>query len=252
MSARREIRTFFTAVMFLTRLPVPRSVDHSPEYLNRAPRYYPLVGLVVGSICAGVYWLAALAFPPSPAILLSILAGLRVTGAFHEDGWADVCDGFGGGWTKEKILSIMKDSRLGTFGVAGLVGMLAMKFLLLQSLQPQTTANFLLLIVAGHGLSRLAAISIMPFFDYVRAKDAGRRSWQAADWLPAMVAPAIPLIFLPAKFLPAIIPMALATWLMGRYFQKWIGGYTGDCLGAIQQVTEVVFYAGAYLLWQYF
>src|SRR4051794_21756033 len=110
---KKELRIFFTAIMFLTRLPVPRFTDHSPEYLKQSSRYFPLVGWIVGGIGALVFYLFSSFFSLELSLLASIIATVLATGAFHEDGFADVCDAFGGGWTKEKILAIMKDSRLG-------------------------------------------------------------------------------------------------------------------------------------------
>ena len=121
-----EIRLFFTALMFFTRLPCPAWVGYSESYLNHSARYFPLVGVIVGGIGGLTFWLAQLIWPPSIAVLLSMLATIAVTGAFHEDGLADSCDGFGGGWGKEQVLAIMKDSRLGTFGAIGLGLILAL------------------------------------------------------------------------------------------------------------------------------
>ncbi len=112
---RRQLRLLLTAVMFYTRLPVPRWVGHSDDQLNRATVYFPLIGWLVGGVAAGVYWGAAQLWPPLVAVLLSTGAGVLLTGAFHEDGLADTCDGFGGGWTRERILTIMKDSRVGKY-----------------------------------------------------------------------------------------------------------------------------------------
>ncbi len=97
--------------MFYTRVPCPRWVGHEPDYLNKATRYFPLIGWLVGAIGFAVLWGGMQLWPTSVAVLLSIAAMVLTTGAFHEDGFADACDGFGGGWTKEKILAIMKDSR---------------------------------------------------------------------------------------------------------------------------------------------
>jgi len=94
---KKEIRIFFTAVMFLTRLPVPPTIDHSSEYLRQAPRYFPAVGWIVGGICSLAFWLFARYISVDIGILASMITGLLVTGCFHEDGFADVCDGMGGG-----------------------------------------------------------------------------------------------------------------------------------------------------------
>lgn len=268
---KKEIRIFFTAMMFLTRLPVPRFTDHSPEYLEKAPRYFPVIGWMVGGISALTFLVFNKYISEDIAILASIIAGILTTGAFHEDGFADVCDAFGGGWTKEKILLIMKDSRLGTFGVTGLISILSAKFLLLKELPKFTPSldhpslniflnykNFLFIIIAAHAVSRLMPVFIIRLFDYVTDPD-GSKSKPLASQKPgigalmaAIVFAGIPFIFLSWHFLLAIIPVMLVAYNLATYFKKWIGGYTGDCLGAIQQVSELVFYLGVLIIWRYF
>lgn len=128
---RREIELFFNALRFFTRMPVPRWVGHSTDLLNHSARYFPLVGWLVGLVGAAGFLIVGLALPVSLAIVLSMAATIRFTGAFHEDGFGDVCDGFGGGWDRAQVLSIMKDSRIGAYGAIGLVLMLIAKFLAL-------------------------------------------------------------------------------------------------------------------------
>src|SRR6187551_2582742 len=138
---KKQLHIFFTALMFYTRIPCPKNIDHNPDYLNKASRYFPLIGWIVGGICFGTYYLSSLVFSVEIALILSIIAGILTTGAFHEDGFADVCDGFGGGWTKEKILLIMKDSAIGAYGAIGLVLLFLLKFQVLYNLVslPQTS-----------------------------------------------------------------------------------------------------------------
>lgn len=244
-----EIRLFFTALMFFTRLPSPAWVGYSEAYLNQSGRYFPLVGLIVGGIGAGVFWAANLIWPASVAIVLSMMATALVTGAIHEDGFADSCDGFGGGWTKDQVLSIMKDSRVGVFGIIGLGLLLALKFFTLANIEVNLLPP---LMIAGHSLSRLAAISFFYTHDYVRqgAQSKSRSIAQKMPLTSLMVAGVfglLPLMLLEPPFWLLVLPSFIARWLMGRYFVKRIGGYTGDCLGAVQQVTEVVFYLFALL-----
>src|SRR5882762_8589221 len=108
-SMKKEWKIFLTAIMFLTRISVPHNIDHSPEYLQKAPKYFPLIGWIVGGICSLVFLVLSRYISLDTGILGSMIAGIFTTGALHEDGFADVCDGFGGGWTRDKILSIMKD-----------------------------------------------------------------------------------------------------------------------------------------------
>src|SRR5258708_5864215 len=124
---KKEFHIFLTAVMFYTRIPCPKWVDHSSEFLNKATRYFPLIGWIVGAFCFGTYYGLQYIYPIEIAIIISMAAGILITGAFHEDGFADVCDGFGGGWTKQKILDIMKDSHIGAYGVIGLILLFLLK-----------------------------------------------------------------------------------------------------------------------------
>ena len=261
---KKEVRIFFTAMMFLTRLPVPRFTDHAPEYLERSAKYFPLIGWIVGGVSAIVLLLVRQVFSIELSILASIIAGILTTGAFHEDGFADVCDAFGGGWTKEKILDIMKDSRLGTYGVAGLVLMLATKFILVRELAllllPEVgsfSLNFLFLIIAVHATSRLMPVLTIQTSTYAYADDRSKSKPLAstklatAELLLAISFTLIPFVFLPVTWLVIFIPAIIATLLLKRYFHRWIGGYTGDCLGAIQQTTEVVCYLTLIGLWKF-
>lgn len=248
---RRQLELFFTALMFYTRLPCPAWVAYSDEKLNQSTSYFPLIGWLVGGVAAGTYWAALwLRLPPTVALLLSMVAGILLTGAFHEDGFADVCDGFGGGWTAERILEIMKDSRLGTYGAAGLALLLALKFAALRELPPAALAPVLLV---AHALSRATALTFIFSHEYARANDTGSKAKPVAKKISRR-ALAVGLGFgvLPllayAAWLGSFGPMLVlpllagAKWWLARYFQRWIGGYTGDCLGATQQVAEVLIY----------
>jgi len=113
-----QLRLFFVALQFFTRMPVPRWVGFDPQWLSQASRYFPAVGLVVGAFAALAYALASALWPPIVAVLLSTSTTIWLTGAFHEDGFADTCDGLGGGMTRERVLEIMKDSRIGAYGAS--------------------------------------------------------------------------------------------------------------------------------------
>jgi adenosylcobinamide-GDP ribazoletransferase len=268
---KKELRIFYTALMFLTRLPVPRFTDHSPEYLERSVKYFPMIGWIVSAISGVTFLLFNKYISEDIAIVASIIAGILTTGAFHEDGFADVCDAFGGGWTKEKILMIMKDSRLGSYGVIGMIAILCCKFLLLKEL-PKFTPNllhpsmnifynyryFLLTLVAAHAVSRLMPVLVMCFYKYVtdpegsKSKPVARRKPSPATLLVAIITALVPFIFMNWKFLFAIVPVVYIAFRLAKYFKKWIGGYTGDCLGAVQQVSELTFYLSVIIIWRYF
>ncbi|MEW6346322.1 MAG: adenosylcobinamide-GDP ribazoletransferase [Pseudomonadota bacterium] len=243
MNPLMELRYFFTALGYFTRVPVPRWVGYEPHYLNAAARYFPLVGVLVGGLAALVYLAALHVFPPGVAVLLSMAATLLVTGAFHEDGLADCCDAFGGAYTREDVLRIMHDSRIGAFGAIALMIALALKWQTLAALPPLRAAG---LMIAAHAASRTAAISYLVTLDYVRAegkaKPVAQRLSGAAFALAA-------LFGLPALFWPdwrfgcaALMLLVVLRLAMGRYFLRRIGGYTGDCLGFAQQIFELAVY----------
>lgn len=233
--------------MFYTRIPIPCKVEYSDEILNRSTRYFPFVGWIVGGIGAGVYWALRFVVPDALAILLSMLATIFVTGAFHEDGFADFCDGFGGGYAKEKILFIMKDSRIGTYGSIGLLGILATKFTTLLSIHDFSIP---LVLLAGHSLSRMMAATVIFTSQYARddasskTKPIGHKGTNY-DFIFVLFFGLALQCFMPWQFMVCILPVLLAvTFLFRRYITRKIGGYTGDCLGALQQINEVGFYLG--------
>lgn len=251
---KKEIQIFLTAIMFFTRIPCPKWVDHSPEFLQKSAKYFSLVGIIVGSIGAIVFYGFSFLFSTEISLLLSMLSTIYVTGAFHEDGFADVCDGFGGGWTKEKILLIMKDSRLGTYGVSGLILILAIKFSALREIPIHLIP---LTIIAGHCVSRFIATTLIYTHPYVRDTDDSKAKPAAKSiTINMVIVSAIfglaPLFFFktPLIFL-TIIPCYLAKVYLGAKFKKWIGGQTGDCAGAVQQLCEVVFYLSVITLWKF-
>ena len=172
---KKQLDIFFTAVMFLSRLPVPKRIDHSPALLQKSARYFPWVGMIVGLIAGGTYATCVQFLSPSISVFFSMVVSIFTTGAFHEDGFADVCDAFGGGWTKEKILLIMKDSRLGTYDVIGLIDILGLKYLLLLQLSGFFNLfTFSVLIITGNTLSRFAPLSIMQQYNYVTDPDGSK------------------------------------------------------------------------------
>lgn len=254
---RYQLELFFTALGFFTRIPVPAWVPWTPERLNHAARYFPLVGWIVGAAGALVLWTSALVLPAGIAVVLSMAATIRLTGAFHEDGWADACDGLGGGWDKLQVLSIMKDSRIGSYGATGLILMLLAKALALTELASIDTALALVALLAAHPLSRLASTSLIHFLDYVREDESSKsrplaKRLDGRELAIAVLGGVLPLMLLPA--LPALLAgllVALVSWRAARVFVRRIGGYTGDCLGAVQQVSELACYLGILAAWNF-
>lgn len=244
-----QCRLFFIALQFFTRLPIPGWVGFEQSWLQHASRYFPLVGIVVAALAAAVY-LAALQLWPAPvAVLLSTAAAIYLTGAFHEDGFADMCDGFGGGLTRERVMEIMKDSRIGTYGAVGAGLMVALKCVLLAHMAPMLAVAALFI---GHALSRLMAASLIWRLDY--ARDEGKAKPMAQQMsgaefatgavsaaLPLAVAGAFGIVAWPVLLACVVAAAAAAAWLGAKCVRR-IGGYTGDCLGAVQQLSEVVIY----------
>lgn len=254
---RYQIELFFTALGFFTRIPVPASIPWSPERLNHAARYFPLVGWVVGATGALAYTLFVAFLPATLAVLLSMAVTIRLTGAFHEDGWADTCDGFGGGWHPEQILTIMKDSRLGTYGTTGLVLMLGAKAAALIALAEHGALAVCVALFAAHPLSRLASTSLIHTLDYVREDEQSKakplaRRLEPGELVLATVFGLAPLLLLGfgAAF-AALIATVPVTLYCARVFKRRLGGYTGDCLGATQQLTELAGYLGILATWNF-
>jgi adenosylcobinamide-GDP ribazoletransferase len=245
---KQEIRIFFTALMFYTRIPCPKWVDHAEDYINKATRYFPFIGFIVAAISLLVYYSALYVVSNSIAVFLMMAAGVLTTGAFHEDGFADVCDGFGGGWTKEKILDIMKDSRVGAYGVIGLIFILITKYLLLLELSALSNKpyEFISLVALVFVASRWMPVTIIYTDEYSR-EDATSKVKPVAKGVTTknlLIATLFLILALSATmqvyFVAIILPLIILKWYLSRYFNKWINGYTGDCLGAAQQLSEIV------------
>jgi adenosylcobinamide-GDP ribazoletransferase len=241
---RHEIRLFLVALQFMTRIPVPSFPHFEPSWLDRSTKYFPLVGWLVGLI-SGLTWLAASHFwQPMLAALIAVAAGVLITGAFHEDGLADTADGLGGGLTVERRLEIMKDSRIGTYGAASLMLGLALKVGALGSLDPATGIAAL---VAGHAAARLATVVVIAAMPYAGRTDAAKVQPLATGptqrelGVAVLLGIAPTLLLDPTCFMLALIAGCIPALLLARAAQRLIGGYTGDCLGAVEQVFEIGF-----------
>jgi adenosylcobinamide-GDP ribazoletransferase len=239
-----QIRLLLTALQYFTRLRVPAWVGHAQEQMAGAVRYFPAIGLVVGASGAATLWLAAKVLPAPLPVILATVVTVLMTGAIHEDGLADTCDGLGGGATRERALEIMKDPRIGAFGAIALILMLLLKIAAL-SLMPVWTAMAAL--VAAHAFSRFCAVLVSFAGHYVGSVERSRASPVVGSVKLGDVLVAA-LFGLPALVLcgrSAIVAVVVALALLGLLF-RWcvqrIGGYTGDTLGAAQQITETGFY----------
>jgi adenosylcobinamide-GDP ribazoletransferase len=233
--------------MFYTRLPVPAWVGYSDAQASRSIRYFPAIGWLVGGVVAGTLGLAAWVLPVPVAVVLGLAAGVLLTGGFHEDGFADVCDGFGGGRDKQRTLDIMKDSRLGAYAVLGLILLFGVKFTALAALTGFGVWGGLAAVVFAHVLSRWCVVTIMAGGTYARDDASSKVKANARPVSgPGLVVatlwlvPVVGLAWWHPWWLVAVPVAYLVRLGLGRWFRRRLGGYTGDCLGAAQQILEVV------------
>jgi len=261
---RRQFLLFLAAVQFLTRLPVPALSGFQPGWLAQSARYFPLVGVLVGTLNVLAWWLASRWLPAPVAVGLMLAVSLLITGAFHEDGFADTCDGMGGGTSIEGILAIMKDSRIGVYGAIGIFMMLGLKWATLVSLP---AAAFALLVIGAHMISRWCSCGLIWGLRYVREEDSKSRplanTLSAREWILSGsigllgLLPALAWLSSSAVLVCKSLGFALGAGagaaaitalIAAAYFRRRIGGYTGDCLGAVQQLTELAFLLGGLAL----
>ncbi len=244
--AKYQWELFLLALSFFSRIPVPKALPYSAERMNQSGRYFALVGILLGAICSCFYWLINCLVSTDISIFLTMVLSLMLTGAFHEDGLADMADGIGGGMTVERRLTIMKDSRIGTYGSSALFMALLGKFLLLSSI-----ANFVSLIVVwlvGYTLSRAVASSFIFNTPYVSDSDTSKSKPLAHQQKYSELAVVIATGLLPCVLLDGFLTLVLISvavmfrWLFKRWLIKRLGGFTGDCLGAAQQLMELLIY----------
>ena len=239
-----EIRLLLTAVQYFTRIRVPAWIGHAQEQLAGAIRYFPVVGLIVGASGAATLWLAAQVLPaPLPAILATVVTVL-MTGAIHEDGLADTCDGLGGGATRERALEIMKDPRIGAFGAIALILSLLLK---IAALSLMTLWTAMIALFAAHAFSRFCAVVFSFAGRYVGSAERSRAApvvtqVKRSDVLVAAVFGLPALVLCGRDAIVAVIVALVLLGLLFRWCVRRIGGYTGDTLGAAQQITETGFY----------
>jgi adenosylcobinamide-GDP ribazoletransferase len=267
------IRHFLLAVQFFTRIPVTGRlaawVGFSPEMLRASSAHFAGVGWIVGGIAALVYGLLATAlqasaYAPLVAAALSTVVTVLITGGFHEDGLADLADGLGGSYDRARALEIMKDSRVGAFGAMALVLALVSKIALIAWLGDMLSVwHAAGLLWVAHVASRAAPMFIVSLLPHV-GDAAGSKSKPLADqvsgmallsnvlWLVGIVMLLMGLAHIESALLAIILIAAMATLLLGwltmlRLLKRRLQGFTGDALGATQQVCEIAFYLGAAL-----
>ncbi|QRF66712.1 adenosylcobinamide-GDP ribazoletransferase [Ponticoccus alexandrii] len=245
---RLEGTLFLMALGYLTRLPVPADLPESDDLKVRAVKYQPAVGALVGGIAATVLWLASTVLPGIVAVLLGVAAAIVVTGAFHEDGLADAADGLGAGRDRNQTLRIMNDARLGTYGGLALGLVLALRVALLAAMPPLEAG---LALIAAHGVARMGVVHVMA--RNTSAHLVGLRALMPnvtpdgyrialASTLVLMVPLVLAVGPLTTSF--GFVAAVLCAQVVRVLFIRRIGGWTGDCLGAAQQLGEVGFYLG--------
>ncbi|CAH6949244.1 Adenosylcobinamide-GDP ribazoletransferase [Vibrio chagasii] len=244
--AAYQLELFSLAMGFFSRLPMPKSTPYSDERMNRSGRYFSTVGLLLGVLCGGLFLLLDTVLPSSIAIFLMMSFSLMLTGAFHEDGLTDMADGIGGGMTLERRLTIMKDSRIGTYGASALIMALLGKWVLLNELV--SMAELFMVIVTSYTFSRAIAASLIYDMPYVSDLDTSKSKPLAnkqtkGELLFLMLVGLLPSLWFGLAF---TCVLAVIAYLFRVGFKKWliarIGGFTGDCLGAAQQLMELLIY----------
>ncbi len=245
-----ELRLALLALQFLTRVPVPAWVGYRDDWLHQSARHFTLVGLLVGAVAALVLLGSSMLWPWPVAVLLSMVATLVLTGAFHEDGLADTFDALGGAVSRDKALLIMKDSRLGTYGTVALVMLLALKAAALIALGAQAAAALLL----AHSVSRALPVALIRRLPYAGDAEAAKAKPLATQVSLGGVAVAMLWVLLVAgavigarqlsasAVLASLIAAAVVALLVARWLRRRLGGFTGDTLGATQQLGEVAIY----------
>lgn len=238
----QEGRLFWTALTLLTRLPAPRFTEFQQDWLALSVSYFPLVGLIVGLLSAAAYSLVSLLWPEPVPLVLAVTAAAWVTGGLHEDGWADVFDGFAASRQRERILEVMKDSRIGSSGAVALVLLTLGKLTTLAVLSPESVPTAL---VAAHTLSRWSSLPLLRGLGHARPEGGMARPLAghvSGYRLAAGTAAAflITAVGLRGAALPTIAGAVAATLAARLFFQQRLGGITGDCLGATNQFVELI------------
>jgi adenosylcobinamide-GDP ribazoletransferase len=234
------LRSAIVAAQFLTRVPLSRRVVEAGE-LSRAVAWFPVIGALVGTGVAGVVYFAAPLLGTDVAIVAGLIFGALVTGAFHEDALADACDGLGGGTTRARALEIMRDSRVGSYGVVALVLLYAARFALFRTLGP---AALLLAYPAASSLGRGSIVAVLGLLPSAREEGMGShvaRSLGRVTIAIGLATPAVIAVLLCGRAaLPLVVVAIAANVLAAVYLRHRLGGATGDCAGAVNVVVEVL------------
>jgi adenosylcobinamide-GDP ribazoletransferase len=233
------MRSLVAAFRFLTRIPLP-GPETRAEDISRAVGWFPLVGACVGAATAGSFVLALKLWPAAVAAVLAIAFGLLLTGGFHEDGATDATDGLGGGWTRERVLEIMKDSRIGAYGAMALWCLLALRWASLVAFERKALLALPLAMALGRW-SIAFLLRLLPPIGQGLAKEVhkglGWGAYLAASLFAGAFALAARHLGLP-HVLQAVAASAVAALLWALYLRRRLGGHSGDLLGAGNQLVE--------------
>lgn len=248
------MQRILAALIFFTRLPFGRLGEVPAECFKHIVGYWPLVGWLTSGLTVFVLYGAALAVPASVALLLAMVTRVLLTGGLHEDGLADFLDGFGGGVSRERILSIMKDSHIGSYGVMGLGFYFAAYYVVLNELPLELAGS---VILAGDPFCKGVASMIINRLPYARKEEEAKSKTVYNRMVPeeygvCLTAALLPLLWLPAPAYLAAAFLPLLVWyVLTSFMKKKIGGYTGDCCGAVFLLCELSFYLGILVIYPY-
>jgi adenosylcobinamide-GDP ribazoletransferase len=244
------LRRFFIALQFMTRFPVPRTEATSKADLGKAAAFFPLVGVVVGLSAALAFVLLERVLPLPAAVLGAMIVAAFLTNGLHEDGFADVFDGFGGAWSSERTLEIMRDSRIGVYGVLALIFLVLGKLQLLSALSPGQIWRWL---VVAHVAARWSPLALSAWLPPASKEGLGRLVAKRSGALEIIIGTATVVVVLLLTLswraaLAALLVTGFVTLLSGLYFRRRLRGVTGDCMGAAIQFIEIALYLTAYIL----
>jgi len=246
---RGMTNSFLVATQFLTRLPVTPKEGFSSDRLAASTVFFPLVGLLVGAGGVLLHWILSPYLNRSVVVVVILMYLVVMTGGLHEDALADAADGFGGGWEREQVLAIMRDSRIGSFGALAIVLGLLGRFVFLTNLPAEKFTSYLL---AGQVLSRWTTLPLAYFLPAARAggqaSPIAHRISAGSLVMGTILSAGIVGVFLQLRTVWLLMVAIGVAGLTGAYYRRRIGGVTGDCFGATIQITELAVYFSGVML----
>ena len=240
---KKTFQELLLAFQFLTRIPIS-GLPHRSGALARSARFFPVVGLAIGALAAAIGYLLAPHLQRQVLAMVLLASLVLITGALHEDGLADSADAFGGGWSKEEILSIMRDSRIGSFGAVAVALSLLSRFVLISNIAPARLPGIL---ITASVLCRWTTLPLGFLLPYAREDSglgeqvAGRLPWSSVAWGTLFAGGSVLAVMGRDSVWPWLTTIAI-TALSAAYFKSQIQGITGDCFGAANQITEIAIY----------